>query len=123
MSYETTHSGNTWTHSSSIKGGRREAVKKGVWVIDHRATGKFIIGSSNDVSKEVDQQLKLLAAGKYPNKHLQRQYDFEAQRAELPKDKQPVFVITEYPLKYDRDIKLTLNEIRTSNTAPYCLLN
>lgn len=119
MSFETTHKGNLWTHSSSIKGGRREQVKKGVFVIDHRNSGRFIIGTSPDVSKEVDKQMALLAKGKFPNKHLQRQYDFEKQREE----RQPAFVIIEYPLKSDKDIKKTLKEIRETNTAPYCLLN
>lgn len=119
MSFETTHKGNQWTHSSSIKGGRREIVKKGVWVIDHRNTGRFIMGSSADVSKEVDKQMALLAKGKFPIKHLQRQYNEEQQR----EGRQPTFVIIEYPLKSDKDIKKTLKEIRETNTAPYCLLN
>ena len=119
MSFETTHKGNLWIHSSSIKGGRREIVKKGVYVIDHRNSGRFIIGTSSDVSKEVDKQMALLAKGKFPNKHFQRQYTDELQR----EGRQPAFVIIEYPLNKDKDIKLTLSEIRETNTAPYCLLN
>lgn len=119
MTYETTHKGNLWTHSSSVKGGRRELVKKGVYVIDHKATGRFIVGTAVDVSKEVDRLMGQLANGKFPIKHLQRQYTDELQR----ENRQPVFLITEYPLKSDKDIKKTLKEIRETNTAPYCLLN
>ncbi|ABY63149.1 endonuclease [Pseudomonas phage 201phi2-1] len=119
MSFETTFRGNQWTHSSSIKGGRREIVKKGVYVIDHRNTGKFIVGTSSDVSKEVDKHMTLLAKGKSPIKQLQQQYIEEAQR----ENRQPVFVVIEYALNSDKDIKRTLKEIRETNTTPYCLLN
>lgn len=121
MSFETTHRGNLWTHSVTAKGkgGRRDLVKKGVYVIDHRPTGRFIIGSSTDVSKEVDKQLALLAKGKFPIKLMQRLYD----TADDNKGNPPAMVIVEYPLKADKDIKLTMDEIRRSNTTPYCLLN
>lgn len=129
MAFETTHRGNLWTHSyvfkdgkvqPNTKGGRREAVRKGVYVIDHRPTGRFFIGSSNDVTKEVDKHLSLLHKGKHENKFFQRLY-------QMSDDKQrqcpAPLVIIEYPLNSDKDIKLTLKEIRESNTTPYCLLN
>lgn len=121
MSFETTHKGNLWTHSKTAKGkgGRRDIVKKGVFVIDHRPTGRFIIGSSNDVSKEVDKQLKQLEQGKHPVKLLQRLYNMPDDNKGNP----PPMVIIEYPLNSDKDIKLTLNEIQRTNTTPYCLLN
>lgn len=122
MSYETTVHGRLWTHSASGKGGRKEAVKKGVWVIDHRDSGKFIIGSSSDVSKEVDRQITLLSKGKHPIKALQSQWDQEIQRSDKPVTT-AALQITEYPITSDRGIKLALEEIRASNTAPYCLLN
>lgn len=121
MSFETTIAGNLWTHSKTAKGkgGRRDWVKKGVFVIDHRPTGKFIIGSANDVSKEVDKQLTLLERGKHPIKKLQRSYD---NADDLHGNHSPM-VIIEYPIKADKDIQLTLEEIRRTNTTDYCLLN
>lgn len=119
MSFITSVLGNTWTHSTSGKGGRRELVKKGVWVIDHRPTGRFIIGSSNDVSSEVDQQLKLLAKGKHPIRLLQALY----QKPDDDRGNPPPMVITEYPLSSLNQIRQTLKEIRETNTTPYCLLN
>lgn len=123
MSFETTHKGNQWTHSSSIKGGRRENVKKGVYVIEHRDSGRFIMGSSNDVSKDVDKHLGLLSSEKHPNHFFQNLHDQEINRDEKGRTKIATFVVIEYPLKNDKDIKKTLNEIRETNTAPYCLLN
>ncbi len=119
MTFETTVHGNQWTHSSSVKGGRREVVKKGVYVIEHRNTGQFVIGSTTNVSKEVDRQMQLLANGQFPIKNLQRQYTEELNR----EGRQPVFVIIEYSINSDKDINKTLKEIRSSNTTPYCLLN
>lgn len=121
MSFETTHKGNLWTHSQTAKGkgGRRDLVKKGVYVIDHRNTGRFVIGTSNDVSKEVDKQLSQLANGKYPIKLMQQLYN----RSDDDKGNPPPMVVIEYPLRNDKEIKLTLQEIRNTNTTPYCLLN
>lgn len=125
MSFKTTDiEGQQWTHSDSRMGGRRQVVKKGVYVIDHRATGRFIMGSSNDVSKEVDRHLALLAKGKHPIKILQTNYTEEIYRAD-PDEKMTIapMVIIEYDLNSDKAIKLVLKEIRETNTAPYCLLN
>lgn len=119
MSFETTARGNLWTHSTSGKGGRRDIVKKGVYVIDHRPTGRFVIGSANDVSKEVDKQLKLLEQGKFPIKLMQKLYD----TPDGKHGERPPMTIIEYPLNSDKDIKTTLKEIRTTNTTTYCLLN
>lgn len=122
MSFETTTRGNLWTHSNSPKGGRRETVKKGVYVIDHRNTGKFIMGSSNDVSKEVDKHLALLAKGKHPVKRLQNQFNEEIQRSDKAGTTLAVMQIIEFPTNSEKEIKRTLKEIRETNTAPYCLL-
>lgn len=128
MAFETTARGNLWTHSLKMKdgqmvqgskGGRRDVVRKGVYVIDHRPTGRFIIGSSSDVSKEVDKQLTQLLKGSHPQKLMQRLY----QMADDKQGNPPPMVIIEYPLDNDRDIKRTLKEIRETNTTDYCLLN
>lgn len=121
MTFETTHKGNLWTHSKTAKGkgGRRDIVKKGVYVIDHRPSGRFIIGQANDVSKEVDKHLAQLESGKHPIKLLQRLYNTPADNHGNP----PAMVVIEYPLAKDKDIKMTLEEIRRTNSTDYCLLN
>lgn len=119
MSFETSIKGNTWTHSRSRLGGRKELVKKGVYVIDHRPTGRFLIGSSDDVSKEVDKQLAQLEAGSHPIKLMQRLFD----TADDDKGNRPPMVITEIPIVSKKDIMMTLHQIRDTNTTPYCLLN
>lgn len=128
MTFETTAKGNLWTHSprykdgklvQGAKGGRRDKVAKGVYVIDHRPTGRFIIGSSSDVSKEVDRHIAQLTNGKHPNKLLQTMYQIPGDKHGNP----PAIVVTEYPLNDDRAIKRTLKEIRETNTTDYCLLN
>lgn len=127
MSFKTTIQGNHWTHSpyGGTKGGRREIVKKGVWVLDHAPTGRFMIGTSTDVSKEVDRMLAQLEKGKFPNKLMQLLYDKPDNSPNDPRNRtpRPPMAIIEYPIGNDRDIKRTLKEIRETNTTDYCLLN
>lgn len=120
MSFETTFRGNLWTYSP--RGGRRDPVAKGVWVIDHRPTGRFMIGSSNNVSKDVDKMLDQLEKGKFPNKLMQQLFDKPDNRKSDEHPRPPMTII-EYPLVNDKEIQMTLAEIRNSNTTPYCLLN
>lgn len=120
MSFETTTKGFLWTHSP--KGGRNHVVKKGVWVLDHRPTGRFMIGSSSDVSKEVDKMLTQLEKGKFPNRLMQQLYD-KPDNDDPRKSPRPPMVIMEFPIGNERDIKRTLKEIRETNTTDYCLLN
>ena len=127
MTFETTIHGNRWTHSpyGGTKGGRRETVKKGVWVIDHAPTGRFMIGSSNDVSKDVDRMLAQLEKGKFPNQLMQQLYDKPDNGPKDPRNRtpRPPMAIIEYSIGNERDIKRTLKEIRETNTTDYCLLN
>lgn len=125
MTWETTLQGKQWTHGVAIadfgrkqktmdqaRGGRTQDVKKGVYIIDHKPTGRFIVGSSDDVSKEVDNHIEQLVRGSHGTKHLQRQYGGES-----------YLIITEIPTGSDKDIKRTIKEIRETNTADYCLLD
>lgn len=124
MVWETTIQSKAWTHGVAIapngkpqksmaqaRGGRSSDTKKGVYVIDHKPTGKFIVGSSDNVSKEVDKQIKMLESGQHPTKQLQRQYTGET-----------YLTVFEIPANSDKDIKRTLKEIRESNDTQYCLL-
>lgn len=125
MTWETTQQGKLWTHGvptaligkpqktmDQARGGRSVLVKKGVYVIDHKPTGRFIVGTSDNVSKDVDKHLKALGTGKHPTKLMQDLYI-----------KESYMQITEIPLANDKGIKETLREIRDSNTAYYCLLD
>lgn len=124
MTWETTTTGKMWTHGVPIalngkkqksmdqaKGGRSVVVNKGVYVIDHKPTGRFIVGSSNNVSKDVDKHIATLMKGKHQTKLLQEQYL-----------KESYLQITEISVDSDRAIKKTIQEIRETNTADYCLL-
>jgi len=124
MTWETTIQGKLWTHgvatalngkpqkrADQARGGRTVEVKKGVFVIDHKPTGRFIMGASEQVSKEVDKQLKELNQAKHKSKLLQANYIRE-----------PYMQITEIPARNDKEVKQILREIRESNTADYCLL-
>lgn len=111
MTWETTLQGKLWTHQPQGRGARSIETKKGVYVIDHKPTGRFIVGSSDSVSREVDNQLGILQTGKHGTKLLHELYG-----------KEPYLMITEIPIGSDKDIKKTINEIRESNTTDYCLL-
>lgn len=124
MAWETTIQGKLWTHgvatanigkpqkrADQARGGRTVDVKRGVFVIDHKPSGRFIMGASENVSKEVDKQLKALNSGKHETKLLQTNYIRE-----------PYMQITEIPARNDKEIKQIMSEIRETNTADYCLL-
>jgi len=125
MTWETTANGKTWTHrqegfqSLDEKKTQRKGkvatrsleVKKGVYVIDHRPTGLFIVGSSDDVSREVDNQLAVLQSGQHKCKRLQRQYAGE-----------PILLVTELEASSEKAIRKVIKEIKDTNTTDYCLL-
>lgn len=124
MTWETTVPGKLWTYGvataligkpqkrpDQARGGRTSITKKGVFVIDHKPTGRFIIGSADQVSKEVDKHLKALNSGKHGVKLLQANYIRE-----------PYLQITEIPANSDKEVKQILREIHETNTTDYCLL-
>lgn len=124
MTWETTIQGKLWTHgvatalcgkpqkkADQARGGRTVDVKRGVYVIDHKPTGRFIIGTSENVSKDVDKQLKALAGNKHSMKRLQSNYSSE-----------PYLQITEIPARNEKELKQIIQEIRDTNTTEYCLL-
>lgn len=119
MVWETSAEGKTWTFQPEGRGVRSVDVKKGVYVIDHKPTGKFIIGSSDDVTREVDKQIHLLHVGKHGIKKLQDQYTRQMNADGRP---EAFLSITEFPIKSDKEIQRAIKEIRESNDTEYCLL-
>lgn len=63
-----------WLHSASGRSKRSKVTKEGCFMLEHEATGRFYVSESASVSEEVDNQLKLLALSKHPNKLLNGLY-------------------------------------------------
>ena len=103
-------SGYSWSKTTSGRGKRVSEVKSGLWIVEHISTGKFIIGSCGNVSKEVDKQIELLIAGKHPNKKLTKLFEID-----------PDLKLYEVPM--DGKAKVLEREIRANTTPQYLLLN
>lgn len=58
----------TWSHTSYGRGKRVEEVKVGCFVVEHIATGKFLVETSKTVSKDVDKVIELIKKGELLNK-------------------------------------------------------
>jgi len=107
----------TWTSRQPGQGTRENRITKnahfvtqGVWVIDHDPTGLWMIGQSRTVSAEVDKQLKLLAAGRHPNKRFQKMYNFD-----------PDIKLLEYPSASAAESKRFEAILRANNTGSMTL--
>lgn len=99
-----------WLHSPSGRSKRSERVRKGCYLLDHDACGKFIVGSSDNVSDDIDRQLAQLAQGKHPNKRLNGLCE-----------RDPEIRIYEYPLESKSAQKALLKQIKAQ--APHLCLN
>lgn len=100
----------TWTSRAPGKGERVNLVTQGVWVIDHDPTGLWIIGTSRTVSAEIDKQIKMLIAGRHPNKRFQTMYSFESDIRML-----------EYPAANAAEAKRFEAILRSNNTGSLTL--
>lgn len=101
-----------WLHSSSGRSKRSEIVNQGCYVLEHVATGRFYLGQSDTVSKEVDKQLAQLAVGKHASKLL---------NGLCSKDSD--VRLFEYPIKSKAERKRLLVEIRDSANPDYLCIN
>lgn len=101
-----------WLHSSSGRSKRSEIVNQGCYVLEHVATGRFYLGQSETVSKDVDKQLNLLALGKHSNKLLNGLYSKDAE-----------IRLYEYPCKAKAARKKLLQELRDLANPDYLCLN
>lgn len=104
--------GASWSITSHGRGHRVNEVKKGTYLIEHVATGRCIVGSSANVSKEVDGIVKQIKALKYPKKLFNSLF-------KLDQD----IRIFEYPTKTLKLAKETEKHIRQTIYPKYLLLN
>lgn len=68
-----------WVRSPSGKSFRTVNVKEGMFILIHRNTGNFIVGTSKEVSIEVDKQIALLDSNKHKIKSFNKLLEFDNQ--------------------------------------------
>lgn len=54
-----------WVRTPSGRSRRPVEIKQGMYIIIHAATGRFFIGKSKTVSKDVDKVITILDKGKF----------------------------------------------------------
>lgn len=91
----------TWTSSSTGRGKRRHPVGAGCYVIEHVSTGRFICGTSSQVSEQVDKELQSLRSGKHPSKLFRKLFDMDDELS-----------IYEFPVKETKLAKAEITSIR-----------
>lgn len=101
-----------WLHSPSGRSKRTEEVQDGCFVLEHDATGRFYLGESAHVSKEVDKQLSQLALGKHPHKLLNELYARDS-----------AIRVYEYPMKAKKARSGLLKELKATASTDYLCLN
>jgi hypothetical protein len=101
-----------WLHSPSGRSKRPEEVQDGCFVLEHDATGRFYLGESAQVSKDVDKQLKQLALGKHPQKLLNELYARDS-----------AIRVYEYPIKAKKARTTLIRELKASASNDYLCLN
>jgi len=81
-------------------------------MLEHDATGRFYLGESNQVSKDVDKQLAQLALGKHPKKLLNELYARDS-----------AIRVYEYPLKAKKARTGLFKELKALASNDYLCLN
>ena len=104
--------GYAWSRTTAGRGKRKEVVTTGVWLLEHQGTGKFLIGSTGQVSAEIDKHLALLNAGKHPNKKMSKLVSMDLD-----------VTLIEIPMSSLQKAKLLERQIRVSVDPDYLLLN
>ena len=102
----------SWLHSSSGRSKRSKITDQGCYVLEHVATGRFFLGQSECVSKEVDAQLAQLALGRHKSKLLNGLYA-----------KDHDIRVFEYPRKSKKDRKAVLTQLRAEAYPEYLCIN
>ena len=98
--------------SYSTKVGKRtDPVKTGCFVIEHEPTGRFIAGTSRNVSADVEVHLQHLYLERHKNRIMN-----ECCRRELQ------IRVHEFPTKTVADAREVLKEIKDSATPGYLYL-
>ena len=101
-----------WLHSSSGRSKRSETVDQGCYVLEHVATGRFFLGQSETVSRDVDKQLSQLPLGKHSSKLLNGLYSKDSD-----------IRIYEYPIKAKRERTKLLIALRDDANPTYLCIN
>jgi len=101
-----------WLSSTSGRSKRSEEVTVGCYMLEHDATGRFYVGESNSVSRDVDKQLALLLIGKHPCKLLNGLCERDS-----------AVRVYEYPTKSKRACKAIINDLKQSAANDYLCLN
>jgi hypothetical protein len=104
----------TWSHTSWGRGSRSVVTELGFYVIEHLATGKFIVAHSRHVSQDVDQQIAALIKGNHPNRLMQTV-------ANMPDGAE--FRLHEYPSPSLPAAKDACRKIKLTACPTYLLLN
>ena len=102
----------TWSHTSWGRGSRSVETLMGYYVIEHIATGKCVVGHSNNVTKDVDAQIAALMAGTHPNKLMQKLVGMDMD-----------LKLFEYSGLSPKQSKDRVREIKRSMIPSYLLLN
>lgn len=100
-----------WLRSDSGRSKRSKIVKTGAYLIDHDATGRFIVGVSTSVSADVDKIIDKLRLGKHPNKILNRLYEADN-----------MLRVFEYPTTKAK-AQAIVDECVATQSTPYLCLN
>ncbi|AAL83173.1 endonuclease [Pseudomonas phage vB_Pae10145-KEN51] len=102
----------SWSSTSHGRGKRSEIVGAGVYVIEHIATGKYLVGLSKTVSNEVDKHIAALRNNSHQNKAMlglvHRDMDLR---------------LLEYPISKVSDQKALIAKIRATTEPKYLMLN
>ena len=102
----------TWTHTESGRGGRSVNTGLGYYVIEHIATGKCLVGHSNNVTKDVDAQISALMVGTHPSKPMLKLVSMDMD-----------LKLYEYPGMSLKQAKDRVRDIKRSMIPSYLLLN
>jgi hypothetical protein len=102
----------TWSHTSWGRGKRTVETDLGFYVIEHIATGKFIVCYSRRVTHDIDQQIVALTNGTHPNRLLQKLVNMDMD-----------LKLHEYPAVSVPAAKDACRKIKLTAAPAYLLLN
>jgi hypothetical protein len=102
----------TWSHTTWGRGKRVVDVGVGCFMIEHIATGKYVIGVSQQVSRDVDTLIKSILEGRYANKTMVKLCTMD-----------PDLRLLEFATANLRDARKLEKEIRATTEPQYLILN
>lgn len=102
----------SWSYTTHQRGKRRVVVRVGCYVVEHLATGKFIVACSKNVAEEVDITIQRLMEGSTKNRAFNRLCHTC-----------PDLVLHEYATRTLTEARKLEAVIRRTVTPKYLLLN